>query len=279
MELPPLENGVNGAGTASSEWPIGDSMMEDSWEVSSTMTTTKSQQYELLHVRRAMEESARNVETKINNLKRLEESAHARAKNAREKCISLAIIRRDAANFSKSLARQEENMQRRLEAQRRYNQLAKIRQETSVKNSGSAIFQYRRKKGDQFRLQKEVMGEQATAREMGKVQSKRGLVHQQRLIDNRRQHYLQQRQQIKIGRVQAMKQNKLSEEHSRLVTAQMRLEKMKEQELMLMERLQKAKEIKSDIQQEYETLVATPAVKLRSPARRTPLSGSPVRPI
>jgi hypothetical protein len=109
MELPPLENGVNGAGRAASEWPAQDSMMEDSWEVSSTMTTT-SQQYEILHIRRAMEESARNMQTKMNKLKRLEEGNHKKAQNAREKCLSLAVIRREAANFSDALAQQETNM-------------------------------------------------------------------------------------------------------------------------------------------------------------------------
>ena len=111
MYYPPLsvENGPNGRGRAYTEWPPQDSMMADDWSVSSTMSTT-SQQAELMHVRRAMEENTRSLEAKLRKLRMLEEANHRKAQNTREKCLSMAVIRREAANFAKTLAHKDDDM-------------------------------------------------------------------------------------------------------------------------------------------------------------------------
>ena len=72
--------------------------------------STTSQQAELMHVRRAMEENTRSLEAKLRKLRMLEEANHRKAQNTREKCLSMAVIRREAANFAKTLAHKDDDM-------------------------------------------------------------------------------------------------------------------------------------------------------------------------
>ena len=250
-----LNAGLNGAERVGSQWPAHDTFSEeDAWEISTTMSTT-SQQANLLHIRREMQDEARNIRTKLNIMRSQEESAHKHASNMRQKALSLATIRREASNFSYALSQQQATMNRRRDLQRQYNSMVKKKQELSVRQSTASVLKYRADRGEQFRLQKEMMAETGKLRINSKMEQKQQIVAKELRNRAALQQNLAKRASIKKQRVQHIKQERLSKEHQRLVSAQSTLERMKEEEMKLVHRMQKAKAIKATMQKELEQII------------------------
>ena len=154
----------------------------------------------------------------------------------------------------------------------------------SVQRSRNSVLNYRRDKGDAFRIEKHIMSKKATDREESKVRHKQHLVEQSKLNQIRALETLQKEKDFRYERVQTSKQNKLAQEHQRLVTAQSRLEHMREQEAILLGRLKRAKDVHSTMQKELKHITSTPVLtspenKIRAEkVRKSPLASSPLLP-
>ena len=76
----------------------------------------------------------------------------------------------------------------------------------SVQRSRNSVLNYRRDKGDAFRIEKHIMSKKATDREESKVRHKQHLVEQSKLNQIRALETLQKEKDFRYERVQTSKQ-------------------------------------------------------------------------